>query len=180
MSQQEFIVWLFGMAGGVVVLVWLIYWVYRAKLLEREERRAMIERGIVPPAPAPVGWPGVKIREMELKAEEHRLRIEKGLDVPTEYSAPDMFDKLTARLNRKPEAFLRRGLVALFAGLGLGVAYVLIRLNLDLGIAETREWLLALSIVAPLLTLYGLAYVVFYHSARDRLNEQPTAPGQGR
>ena len=180
MSQQEFIIWLFGIAGGVVVLLWLIYWVYRAKLLEREERRAMIERGIVPPAPAPVGWPGVKIREMELKAEERRLRIEKGLDLPPEDTTPDTFDKLTARLNRKPEAYLRRGLVALFAGLGVGVAYVLIRLNLDLAIDETREWLLALAIVAPVLTLYGLAYVFFYHSARDRLNEQPTAPGPGR
>jgi len=35
--------------GGVIVLLWLIYWVYRAKLLEREERRLMIERGMTPP-----------------------------------------------------------------------------------------------------------------------------------
>ena len=180
MSQQEFIVWLFGIAAGVVVLLWLIYWVYRAKLLEREERRLMIERGIAPPAPAPVGWPGVKIREMELKAEERRLRIEKGLDIPQDDDTTDTFAKLTATLKRRPEAYLRRGLVALFGGLGLGVAYVLIRLNLDLGIAETREWLLALSIVAPVLTLYGLAYVVFYRSARDRLTEPTTVRGPGR
>ena len=179
MSQQQFIIYLVGITGGAVVLVWLIYWVYRAKLLEREERRLMIERGMAPPAPAPVGWPGVKIREMELKAEERRLRIEKGLDIPPDETT-DTFDKLTARLNRKPEAYLRRGLVALFAGLGVGVAYVLIRLNLDLAIDETREWLLALSIVAPVLTLYGLAYVVFYRSARDRLSEPATVRGPGR
>ena len=179
MSQQEFIIFLAVIAGGVTVCLWLIYWVYRAKLLEREERRAMIERGIAPPSPAPAGWPGVRIREMELKAEERRLRIEKGLDIPPE-EAPDTFGKLTERLNGKPEAYLRRGLVALFAGLGVGVAYVLIRLNLDLAVAETREWLLGLSIVAPVLALYGLAYVVFYHSARDRLNEQTTARGPAR
>src|SRR5262249_17302472 len=51
---------LVGIVGAVLVLGWLIYWVYRAKLLEREERRLMIERGMTPPPPQPVGWPAVR------------------------------------------------------------------------------------------------------------------------
>jgi hypothetical protein len=33
---------LLGIAGAVVVAGWLIYWVYRAKQLEFEERKMMI------------------------------------------------------------------------------------------------------------------------------------------
>ena len=180
MSQQEFILTLVGITGGVAVLFWLIYWVYRAKLLEREERRLMIERGIAPPAPVPAGWPGVRIREMELKAAERRLRIEKGLHVPPDDTA-DRPDGLTARLKGTPEAYLRRGLIALHAGTGIFVALALLKHNLDPMTSETRDWILALSIVGPVVSLYGMAYVVFYRLAKDRLREtMTTARGPDR
>src|SRR5687767_3383483 len=100
MEQQQFIAFLVSVLSGVVVALWLIYWVYRAKLLEREERRMMIERGMTPAAPVPVGWPGVRIREMELKAEERRLRIEKGLELSPE----DAADTAASLLPKKVEA----------------------------------------------------------------------------
>src|SRR5215510_3990377 len=78
---QQQLIWFIGIGATAVtvILMWLIYFVYKAKLLEREERRLMIERGIAPPAPPPMGWPAVKIREQELQYEERRLLIEKGI-----------------------------------------------------------------------------------------------------
>lgn len=160
-----------AIVGFVTVMVSMFYVIYRTKMLEHEERRLMIERGMAPPPRDPSGWPSVKAREQELKYQERMLRIEKGLP-----SASDDADNLAGR----PEYYLRRGLVALCAGVGVGVAYVLVRANLDLAIEETREWLLALSIGAPVLTLYGLAYVVFYRSAKDRFKESATERGPGR
>jgi hypothetical protein len=56
MTEGEVATWLVvffivAVVGAVIVLGWLIYWIYRAKLLEREERRLMIERGMIPPPP---------------------------------------------------------------------------------------------------------------------------------
>src|SRR4029453_3999327 len=78
-SDQTFYVLILGITGVVAVLIWMIYWIYRARLLAREERRLMIERGMTPPPPHPAGWPAVKAREQELQYEERRLLIEKGL-----------------------------------------------------------------------------------------------------
>ena len=86
---------LVGIVSAVLVLGWLIYWVYRAKQLERDERRLMIERGVAPPAPAVVGWPAMRAREAELRFEERRLLIEKGLN-PGE-AKPDPFGGLFTR-----------------------------------------------------------------------------------
>src|SRR6476659_3840995 len=83
--EQQFAIWFMGIGATAVtvILMWVTYfvctYVYKAKLLEREERRLMIEKGMAPPAPAPVGWPAVKVREQELQYEERRLLIEKGL-----------------------------------------------------------------------------------------------------
>ena len=112
-----------GAATIIAVAMWITYWVYRAKLLEREERRLMIERGMMPPEQTPnLGWPGVKTREMELKAEERRLRLEKGLEIPPD---PPPF----------PADTLRRGLVWVASGLGLAGAYVVF--NASVGLALT-------------------------------------------
>jgi hypothetical protein len=170
MQQPEFIIFLVGIFSGLIVALWLIYWVYRAKLLEREERRMMIERGMTPPAPVPAGWPGVRIREMELKAEERRLRIEKGLEVPRDDTV-DQPGGLAARLTQTPEAYLRKGLIALHAGTGLFVALALVKYNLDLTAPNTHDWILALSIAGPVVSLYGMAHIVFYRLAKDRLRE---------
>ena len=117
-----------AMVCVTIVLVSLIYWSYRRKMLDLEERRIMIERGMTPPLRDPVGWPGVRAREQELKFQERMLRIEKGLDIPVNDEAD--------RLKGRPEYYLRRGLVSLFVGLGVGVAYVVVRLNLDLSIDD--------------------------------------------
>jgi len=161
-----------AIAGLVTVMVSMFYVIYRTKMLEHEERRLMIERGMAPPPRDPSGWPGVKAREQELKYQERMLRIEKGLATASDDDAD--------RLKGRPEYYLRRGLVALCAGVGVGVAYALVRANLDLAIDETREWLLALAIAAPVLTLYGLAYVLFYRSAKDRLKEPATVRDPAR
>jgi hypothetical protein len=162
-----------AIAGFVTVMVSMFYVIYRTKMLDHEERRLMIERGMVPPPRDPSGWPGVKAREQELKYQERLLRIEKGLAAT---ASDDDADTLKGR----PEYYLRRGLVAVCVGLGAAAAYVVIRVNLDLSIPDTRSWLLGLSIVAPVVTLYGLAYVLFYRSAKDRLKESAIVRGPAR
>lgn len=161
MSQQEFILWILGILGAVGVLLWLIYWVFRAKQLEREERRLMIERGVPLPAPPPAGWPGVKARELELAHEERRLRIEKGLPIPDPQS-------------EAPKDPLRRGLTALALGLGVAAgAYVYFVFGRTVGTpsVEERNWFMFFAVISPVLILYGLANVVYATMTKDRRGE---------
>jgi hypothetical protein len=165
MTQQEFIVWMVGSTAGAVVLLWLIYWVYRVKLLQREERRLMIERGMIPPAPQPTGWPAVRAREQELKFEERRLRLEKGLEIPDEPAAD----------------YLRRGLISLSLGLGLAGAYAVFLTSGVEASEETRNWFLFFGAVSPAVSLYGVANMVYSRvSKRTRENRGATAPGRLR
>ena len=149
MTDREFILSILFLAGGLVVAVWLIYWAYRAKLLEREERRLMIERGLTPPAPAPTGWPAVRAREQELKFEERRLRIEKGMEVLEDPPQP-------------PEATLRKGLILIGLALGLAGAYVIFNTSGINASDETRNWFLFFGVISPVLGLLGAALVVYY------------------
>jgi hypothetical protein len=150
---------------AAVVIAWIVYWDYRKKVVEREERRVMIERGVTPPTPDPAGWPAVKARELELKYMERRLRIEKGLDVPPETlfgTVGPLTDMLPKRKHREPTDFLRRGLVSLCVGLAMGVSYVIVRYGGDPPPPDMASWLLALAIACPAATLYGVAHVLFY------------------
>ena len=151
-------VWLIGIGATAVTAIFLgmFYVIYRVKLLEREERRLMIERGMMPPPPEPNrGWPGVKARELELKAEERRLRIEKGLDVAPESPS-------------SPPETLRRGLVWGAIGLGLAGAYIVFKTSGVNVSDETRNWFLFFGVISPAATLYGVANVVHYELTKNR------------
>src|SRR5215467_5831095 len=171
--------WL-GLAGIVasalvMVLGWLIYWVYRAKLLEREERRLMIERGVAPPAPAVVGWPAMRAREAELRFQERRLLIEKGLD-PGEAN-PDPFGGLFTR-KRRPEHSLYRGLVMLAVGVGLLAPFSMIRWSGTIVSADSADFVLFLAVIGPLVALYGLANIVYYGLTKNRPPEAASPSSQ--
>ena len=146
------------------LLAWLIYWVYRARGLAREERRLMIEKGMTPPVPEPQGWPAVRAREMQLKFEERRLRLEKGLDVPIEERTP-----------RQPESYLLHGLLALCLGAGLEIGFLVFFFG-GFRFDETEEWLAFLAVVSPVVALYGVANVVYYRQIRHRRTEPKEAP----
>ena len=171
MTEQAFAAWVLalyfaGMVLAALVGAWLIYWVYRAKVLQREERRLMIERGMIPPPPQPTGWPAVRAREQELKFEERRLRIEKGLPVADDDPA------------NAPRDLLRRGLVSLAIGLGLAGGYVVFRTNGITASEETRNWFLFFGVISPGIALYGVANLIHHWMTSDRADHsQTSAPG---
>lgn len=173
MSEEEFFVWVlvwFFVCSVLAALVvaWGIYWIYRAKLLQREERREMIERGMTPPPPQPFGWPAVKAREQELQYQERRLRIEKGLPVADE----------TANV---PRDLLRRGLVSLAFGLGLAAGYVVFKTSGIDASQETQNWFLFFGVISPGVAFYGIANIIHHRMTRNRANESGTsAPGPVR
>jgi hypothetical protein len=161
--------------GGVVVLLWLIYWVYRAKLLEREERRLMIERGVSPPAPAVVGWPAMRAREAELRFQERRLLIEKGLN-PGEAN-PDPFGGLFTR-KRRPEHSLYRGLVMLALGLGLLAPYGILRWTGAPVSDASTDFALFLAVMGPVVVLYAAANLLYYGLTKNRPSEAASPSSQ--
>ena len=145
---------------------WLAYMDYRKKQLQFEERRVAIENGMEPPPlplPPAAGWPGVKQVEMQLKYAERKLRIEKGLHVPDEEERDPWFATRTPKVRRD---FLRRGLVAICLGVGLGLAYVglaVTRVEAD-GSTDAQAWAIGL---APLLVLYGVANLIYQRYVPD-------------
>jgi hypothetical protein len=176
--EQQFAIWFIGIGATsvTVVLMWLIYWVYKAKLLEREERRLMIERGMAPPAPAPVGWPAVKVREQELQYEERRLLIEKGLTPEVIESGLKLGNAegtsfldafLPTKTQPQPHDYLRKGLRALAVGLGLGGAYIVFNTSGIDASADTRNWFLFFGVLSPAVTLFGLANVLYYRMTKS-------------
>ena len=183
-ADEAFWLIVMGIAAALIVMMWLIYWVYRAKALEREERRLMIERGMTPSAPSPVGWPGVKIREMELQAEERRLLIEKGLEISALSGAPnagaitDMFIQLLPKRGApQPERYLYRGLKALAFGLGLAAAYVIFKRSGINASDEARNWFLFFAILSPFFVFYGIGSLAHYQLTKDKPREEASAPG---
>lgn len=173
MSEQlelQFAVWfmVLGAAAVVAVTYFICNAVYKVKLLEREERRLMIERGMMPPPEQPnTGWPGVKARELELKAQERRLLIEKGLDVPAD---PEP----------SPADTLRRGLVWVAIGLGLAGAYIVFNTSGIDASNETRNWFLFFGVISPAATLYGVAQVVHHRLTKNRREAATSGRDQGR
>jgi hypothetical protein len=164
-----------GIVGGVIVLVWLIYWVYRAKLLEREERRLMIERGVTPPAPAVVGWPAMRAREAELRFQERRLLIEKGLN-PGEANT-DPFGGLFTR-KRGPQHSLYRGLVMLAVGIGLLAPYSILRWSGAPVSNDSRDIALFLAVVGPIMALYAAANLLYYGLTKNMPSETTSPSSQ--
>ena len=153
-------VFLASVAMFFALMAWMIYWIYRTKLLEREERRLMIERGVTLPTPPPQGWPGVRARELELRHAEQRLRIEQGLDVPLEQPR-----------TKGPDDYLRRGLISLCLGLGLGIGFLAIRSSGLEIYHDTEAWLAALAVASPVCTLFGAAHLAYYRATRHRSSE---------
>ncbi|MGH9241062.1 MAG: DUF6249 domain-containing protein [Vicinamibacterales bacterium] len=154
MTEDDAGIWLFfGFFAlallAALVVAWGIYWIYRAKLLQREERREMIERGMTPPPPQPMGWPAVRAREQELKFEERRLRIEKGLEVLEDPPPP-------------PGATLRKGLILIGFGLGLAGAYIIFNNSGINHSDEARNWFLFFGVISPIIGFIGAALVLFY------------------
>jgi hypothetical protein len=153
-DEAAFAIWFMAIGATTLIVIgmWITYWVYKAKLLEREERRLMIERGMTPPPATPAGsggWPGVKARELELKAAERRLLIEKGLAIPPD-PPPAQADTL------------RRGLVFLALGLGLAGGYVVFKTS-GLDASQTTEnWFLFFGVISPGVALYGAANILHY------------------
>jgi hypothetical protein len=181
MTQQEFILSVMGIVGLAVVLVWLIYWVYRAKLLDREERRLMIERGIAPPPPEAKGWPAVKAREQELRFAERRLLIEKGIEagVYDPRNPPPSFLSTETAEPRRPDDYLRRGLVRFGIGAGLLGAYAIFRTSgIDVS-DEVRNWILFFALISPLFAANGLANILHYMATR-RTKDAASVPDPAR
>jgi hypothetical protein len=136
-------------AAGVGVFLLIVvaiigHGVWRTRQLEHEERRLMIEKGMVPPPRFTGGWPQVKQQEVQARFEERRLMIEKGMIPPA--SAPGQ------RWER--DDFLRRGIVMFFLGIGLGITYYLLP-----EAAESRSFL---AYASPGLAMVGLGCLAYY------------------
>ena len=178
-------VWFLGIGAAAVVLMWLVYfvctYVYKAKLLEREERRLMIEKGMTPPEPQAAGWPAVKAREAELRFQERRLLIEKGMQPGAENGYNILTELLTKEKEDAPERYLRRGLKALAFGLGLATAYVIFRTSGIDASDETRNWFLFFAVISAPIAFYGVANLIYYRATRDKASvAATTAPGPDR
>jgi NhaP-type Na+/H+ or K+/H+ antiporter len=125
-----------GVLTGLVSIImslgiafWWIYWSYRKKQLQYEERRLMIERGLTPPAILP---------------EEAKIRT--------------------------PQEFLRRGLVLLFLGGGIGAGAVVAAATVE------QELGGLLGIAAAIVAFIGLGNLVYYFIARRMAKNAGIAP----
>jgi hypothetical protein len=119
---------------GIGSAFWSVYWQHQTKRLEYEERRLMIEKGIVP--------------------------------------APLLPDQ--PRSGRwTPDDSLRRGIVMLFLGIGLGIGYYWVLHNSTL--LAPQHWLQILSVGAPIVGLLGLGNIAYYIIVRSRPGSPPEA-----
>ena len=163
--------WRIVIVCATVFFCWLVGWLAYVDLRKGqmmfEERRGAVEKGMeAPPLPPKqlAGWPGVRQRELELSAQERRLRIEKGLPV---------CEPSTLKTRRD---YIRRGLVGMCLGIGLGLAYVGLaasRVNVG-GRNEALAWCIGL---APILFLYGVANLVYQRYAPEDATVTAAAPG---
>ena len=170
MKLDPSIVWTILAVCGTALIAWAVYWDFRKKRLDFEERRVMIENGINPPPPPPhalSGWPVVKQQELQLKYAERRLMIEKGLPVHEDVVKP--------KLPLTRQDHLRRGILGLCIGVGLLLAYVLLKLQPVEGGAEARAWCLGLG---PLALLFGIGNLI-YHPFAPAAHEPDSKPEPG-
>jgi hypothetical protein len=165
MKLDPSVVWTILSLCATGLIAWAVYWDFRKKRLQFDERRIMIESGITPPPAAPTplaGWPGVKQQELQLKYAERRLMIEKGLPVQDE--AP----KSLVRLD-----YLRRGIVSCCVGLGLLLGYVLLNYVRVDGRLEAQAWCLGLGPVALLFGIGNLIYQRFAPESHEPASINP-------
>ena len=185
-NNQLFFVAILGISGLCLVLIMGFYWLYRglsqAKVLEREERRLMIEKGISPPPPQAAGWPAVRAREAELRFQERRLLIEKGMQPGAENVSNVLTELLSKESEEAPERYLRRGLKTFALGLGLAAAYVVFRTSGIDASDETRNWFLFFGVISAPIAFFGVANLIYYRATKDKARgaTATTAPGPGR
>jgi hypothetical protein len=148
---------------AMVAILWAVYWEFRKKQLQYEERRLMIEKGMIPP---PVLSGNTFTAERELRYAERLLLIEKGLAPPPDEPRPKERRPLT------PADFFRWGTIMVFLGMGCAIGYVVVR-NTP-GIADRSDWLLGLGVVGAIVGMAGVGSLVcyFFSGARD-------TPGRG-
>jgi hypothetical protein len=141
-------------AGLLVFLIVLVVaigtFAWRVKKLEHEERRLMIEKGMMPPPQFGSSWTHVKQREDQLRHEERQLMIEKGM-VPPEVTPGKRWEL---------DDYLRGGVITFFLGIGLGITYYLLPES-----SGSRGFF---AFASPALALYGLGCLTYYRLSRDR------------
>jgi hypothetical protein len=167
MNPQEAVAMIFAVITIVVagmVLGWLIYWDYKKRRLQHEERRLMIDKGMAPPPM--VSTPGgtaaqAKLHFQQLQFEERRFMIEKGMGPP-----PFLFDETP---QRTPAETIRRGMIMLCLGLGGSIGYF--------ALEPTNEMKELIGFVAPILAASGVGFIVFAIWAKRQKQEQD-GPGK--
>lgn len=148
--------WSEMVAGGGLLLFFIILAaiagivIVRARKLDHEERRLMIEKGMTPPPRFSGGWPQVRQQENQLRFEERRLLIEKGLS-PLDLPEHGKWVR---------DDYLRNGLITFFSGIGLGITYYLL--------GENAEFHGLLAFLGPVLALFGLGCVAYYFVSTRR------------
>ena len=152
---------------GAVITCWAVYWDFRKKRLQYEERRQMIDKCISPPIlaqPNPWGTSSeeTKQRRLQLQYEERRLMIEKGMTPPA-LSAEDPFAKKPWAIND----YLRYGTVTFFAGVGCVVSYFFL---------SPGDGKNTLAFIGPTLTFVGAGFLVYYFVARNTKSTESAAP----
>jgi hypothetical protein len=149
--------------AGFVAILWAVYWEYRKKVLQYEERRLMIEKGMMPP-PLPMfaaTWPAVKQHQQQLRHEERRLMIEKGL-VPPDEEKP-----------ATPDDFLRRGTLMVFLSIGCGIGALVLRTAPPH--SDREYWLFGVSLLSAVVGPLGLGHLVYYFFTKNRKPSEPAA-----
>ena len=94
-------------------------------------------------------------RKKRLQFDERRLMIEKGMTPPTAL--------LDQKSSATPEDCLRRGLIMVFLGVGLGIAYFVVPTSTRQG---PPDWLFGAG--GAIVGLLGFGNLVYYVTARAR------------
>jgi hypothetical protein len=167
MNPQEATAMVFAVITIVVaglVLVWLIYWDYKKRRLQYEERRLMIDKGLTPPPM--LSTPGGTAAQAQLhfqqrQFEERRLMIEKGMVPP-----PFLFDE---RPQRTSAANVHQAVILLGLGLGSSIGYF--------ALDSTNEFKGLIGFAAPILVALGVGYIALAIWAK---RQEPEENGPGK
>lgn len=142
---------------AMVTILWAVYWEFRKKQLQHEERRLMIEKGMTPP---PVLSGNGFTAARELRYAERLLLIEKGLVPPP--------DEPKERRPLTRADFFRWGTIMVFVGIGCALGYATV--SATPGIAEASDWLLGLGVAGAIVGMTGVGSLVYYFSSRTGNN----------